>query len=122
MMLSTWHHRTGTTSTTVPGSYIQLRMRTELLHSLIFLSRVLLPGWHMDHVEIVDDATGDNYYFPCGKWFDKKEDDGQIERILPAAKPDPNAVNCMYKVTVYTSDMKFAGTDANVFIELMGFR
>ena len=35
---------------------------------------------------------------------------------------DPNAVKAKYKVTVYTSDLKFSGTDANVFIELRGER
>ncbi len=33
-------------------------------------------------MEIIDDATGNEYYFPCEKWFDKKEDDGLVERIL----------------------------------------
>ena len=32
----------------------------------------LLPsGWHLDHVEVTDEATGVLSYFPCGMWFDK---------------------------------------------------
>ncbi|MEW5309958.1 MAG: hypothetical protein WDW38_001797 [Sanguina aurantia] len=79
-------------------------------------------GWHLDHVEVVDEATGVDYFFPCGMWLDKKEGDGKIERDLPVALRDLNAVKCMYKVTVHTSDLKFAGTDANVFVEMLGER
>lgn len=39
---------------------------------------------------------------------------------LQVAQRDPYAAKAQYKVTVYTSDVKFAGTDANVFIEIMG--
>ena len=40
------------------------------------------PGWHLDHVDIFDDATGKRYFFPCQKWFDKDEEDGLLERVL----------------------------------------
>lgn len=33
-------------------------------------------------MEVVDDVTGTEYFFPCNKWFDKKEGDGLLERIL----------------------------------------
>ena len=39
-------------------------------------------GWHLDHVEVWDDNTDRRYFFPCQRWFDKREDDGLIERIL----------------------------------------
>lgn len=42
---------------------------------------IVSPGWHLDHVEVVAN-TGGEYFFPCQKWFDKKEDDGLVERIL----------------------------------------
>lgn len=32
------------------------------------------------------DGGGGEYYFSCDKWFDKKEDDGLIERILKVRK------------------------------------
>jgi hypothetical protein len=41
-----------------------------------------LPGWHLDHVEVVDDASGTTYYFPCSSWLDKNEGDGATERVL----------------------------------------
>eukprot|EP00967_Tisochrysis_lutea_P132465 scaffold231231_cov21-Tisochrysis_lutea.AAC.1 len=39
-------------------------------------------GWHLDHVEVWDDATGQRYFFPCQRWLDKTEEDGLIERVL----------------------------------------
>ncbi|KAK9824333.1 hypothetical protein WJX72_009517 [[Myrmecia] bisecta] len=80
------------------------------------------PGWHLSHVEVINDATGEPTYFPCNQWFDKKEGDGLIERLLAPAVRDPKAVQCTYKVTVTTSDVKFGGTDANVSVEIFGKR
>ncbi|KAG2499991.1 hypothetical protein HYH03_002273 [Edaphochlamys debaryana] len=80
----------------------------------------MAPGWHLDYVEVTDDSTGVSYFFPCGKWFDKKEGDQAIERVLLVALKDPKAGKAQYKITVHTSDIKFAGTDANVFIEVHG--
>lgn len=39
---------------------------------------------------------------------------------LQVSVRDPKAAKARYKVTVHTSDIKFAGTDANVQIELLG--
>jgi len=37
-------------------------------------------------------GDGQKYYFPCNKWFDKKENDGQIERdLFPHEKIRENA-------------------------------
>ena len=36
----------------------------------------------LDRVEIEDHSNGKRLYFPCGRWFDKSEDDGSIERDL----------------------------------------
>ncbi len=60
------------------------------------------------------------YYFPCGRWLDKKEDDGAIRRRLPVTFRDPRAFKSQYRVTVTTSDIRGAGTDADVFIQLFG--
>ena len=81
---------------------------------------VCSSGWHLDHVEVTDEATGSTYYFPCGMWFDKGEGDRQVERVLVVAPRDERAVNAQYKISVHTSDIKYAGTDANVHIQIMG--
>ena len=36
------------------------------------------------------------------------------------APRDAHAVQSQYKISVHTSDIKFAGTDANVHIQIMG--
>jgi hypothetical protein len=38
------------------------------------------PGWHLK--EIIIETTNNKVIFPCNKWFDKKENDGKIERFL----------------------------------------
>lgn len=60
------------------------------------------------------------YYFPCGQWFDKKQGDGLIKRRLAATFKDPRTFKSQYRVTVVTSDVAGAGTDANVFIIIYG--
>lgn len=39
-------------------------------------------GWHLNYIEVRCEATGRVYYFPCGRWLDKKEDDGLTRRRL----------------------------------------
>lgn len=54
----------------------------------IFFSRIGhdnkggFAGWMLDKVEIDAPSLGKRWCFPCGRWLDKKEDDGQIEREL----------------------------------------
>eukprot|EP00854_Cymbomonas_tetramitiformis_P003095 gene3095-3928_t len=78
------------------------------------------PGWHLAHVEVTNDATQETWYFPCDRWFDKDEPPNKISQVLPVVVRDPNATKCDYKVEVHTSDVKFAGTDANVHVTLFG--
>ncbi len=70
------------------------------------------PGWFLDKVIIKHEATGKQYFFLCGKWFDKSEDDGAIEREIAAS--DADGVACLpstyYKVTAITGDRRGAGT------------
>lgn len=54
------------------------------------------------------------------RWFDKKEEDGLIRRRLKVA--EVGGENVDYTVTVVTSDIRGAGTDANVFVEIVGER
>ncbi|GLC54185.1 hypothetical protein PLESTB_000832700 [Pleodorina starrii] len=77
-------------------------------------------GWHLDYVEVHSGATGKVYYFPCGRWLDAKEDDGAIRRRLPVSYRDPRTARAQYRVSVTTSNLRGAGTDANVFIQLFG--
>jgi hypothetical protein len=66
--------------------------------------------------------TNKRYIFHCGRWLSKKEDDKQIVRELPAEGPGikrPLPV-VKYMVDVYTGNVRNAGTDANVFINIFG--
>ena len=66
--------------------------------------------------------TNKRYVFRCGRWLSKNDDDKQTIRELPAegpgiSKPLPVV---KYAVDVYTGDKRYAGTDANVFINIFG--
>lgn len=39
-------------------------------------------GWFLEWVEIDAPSLGQCLKFPCGRWLDKSEDDGAIERII----------------------------------------
>jgi len=66
--------------------------------------------------------TNKRYNFPCGRWLSKTDDDKQTIRELPAEGPGikkPLPV-VKYMVDVYTGKHRNAGTDANVFINIIG--
>ncbi|XP_059505870.1 lipoxygenase homology domain-containing protein 1 [Stegostoma tigrinum] len=79
-------------------------------------------GWFLDWVEIDAPSLGQILRFPCGRWLDKAEDDGYIVRdLFPADLQTKDYVPFVpYEITVYTSDIYGAGTDADVFIVLYG--
>eukprot|EP00047_Mylnosiga_fluctuans_P014195 m.36272 g.36272 ORF g.36272 m.36272 type:complete len:2392 (+) comp5381_c0_seq2:48-7223(+) len=85
----------------------------------------LNAGWFLDSIDVTDPATAKTYSFPCGRWFDKSQDDGLIVRELGLTGAGPaelqtNAVQHNYDVHVFTGDVRYAGTDANVFVVLYG--
>ncbi|NXA96195.1 LOXH1 protein, partial [Melanocharis versteri] len=79
-------------------------------------------GWFLEWVEIDAPSLGLCLKFPCGRWLDKSEDDGAVERIIfPAELQTVEYIPFVpYEITVYTSDIFGAGTDADVFIVLYG--
>ncbi|KFQ09587.1 Lipoxygenase homology domain-containing protein 1, partial [Leptosomus discolor] len=79
-------------------------------------------GWFLEWVEIDAPSLGQCLKFPCGRWLDKSEDDGAIERIIfPAELQTREYIPFVpYEITVYTSDIFGAGTDADVFVVLYG--
>ncbi|KAJ7335182.1 hypothetical protein JRQ81_013123, partial [Phrynocephalus forsythii] len=79
-------------------------------------------SWFLEWVEVDAPCLGLCLKFPCGRWLDKKKDDGAIERVLfPADLQTRTYVPFVpYEVTVYTSDIFGAGTDADVFMVLYG--
>jgi len=82
-------------------------------------------GWHLDHVEVMCESDGSerSLYFDCRKWLDKSEGDGKIERELVVAEgpvEGGDGARGVYRLAVRTSDVKGAGTNANVHCELFG--
>ncbi|XP_042187934.1 lipoxygenase homology domain-containing protein 1 [Callorhinchus milii] len=80
------------------------------------------PGWFLDWVEIDAPSLGRRLRFPCGRWLDKREDDGAIVRdLVPASLQTVEYVPFVpYEITVFTSDRYGAGTDADVSVVLYG--
>ncbi|KAF5899708.1 lipoxygenase homology domain-containing protein 1, partial [Clarias magur] len=80
------------------------------------------PGWFLDWVEIDAPSLGQCLCFPCGRWLDKKEDDGAIFRDLYQNKLQTRLYTpyVPYEIKIFTSDIFAAGTDADVFIVLYG--
>eukprot|EP01123_Difflugia_compressa_P005057 TRINITY_DN1661_c0_g1_i1.p1 TRINITY_DN1661_c0_g1~~TRINITY_DN1661_c0_g1_i1.p1 ORF type:complete len:960 (-),score=248.52 TRINITY_DN1661_c0_g1_i1:25-2904(-) len=79
-------------------------------------------SWFLDKVVVTNQQSGTKWYFLCGRWLAKDEDDHSIVRELPASNEDgvASAPMVSYKVSVTTGDRRGAGTDANVFITLFG--
>lgn len=78
-------------------------------------------GWFLDNVVVRDETfRNKEYKFQCGRWLDKSEDDGLIERELPVTDTVVDSKTIVYQVKVLTGDRRGAGTDANVFIVIYG--
>jgi hypothetical protein len=79
-------------------------------------------SWFLDKVIVTNLATNKPWYFLCGRWLAKDEDDKQISRELAASEQDGVASTPLskYTISVKTGDIRGAGTDANVFIILYG--
>lgn len=66
----------------------------------------------------------EEYFFKPNTWFARDEGDKEIVRELIAldrnGHPLLNIEEIPYIVKVYTGDVKYAGTDANVFLTIYG--
>uniref|UniRef100_A0A2K5W6S8 Lipoxygenase homology domain-containing protein 1 n=1 Tax=Macaca fascicularis TaxID=9541 RepID=A0A2K5W6S8_MACFA len=80
------------------------------------------PGWFVDWVEVDAPSLGKCMMFPCGRWLAKNEDDGSIVRDLFHTELQTRLYTPFvpYEITLYTSDVFAAGTDANIFIIIYG--
>uniref|UniRef100_A0A4W6CJK4 Lipoxygenase homology PLAT domains 1 n=1 Tax=Lates calcarifer TaxID=8187 RepID=A0A4W6CJK4_LATCA len=69
-------------------------------------------GWHLSKATLMKTLTKEKYTFPCERWLDTNEDDNEVVRELPAL--------IKYRVTVCTGTISGSGTDASVFLNLIG--
>ena len=101
----------------------------------------MASAWHLKEV-VVETRDKGKFLFPCDQWLDRKHGDGKIERDLFPEKRqmtvyperegrpfayapgdrDPYGIESPieYKISVTTSDLKFAGTNANVYVNIFG--
>ncbi|KAL0979113.1 hypothetical protein UPYG_G00180880 [Umbra pygmaea] len=79
-------------------------------------------GWHLSKVSLMKALTKEKFKFPCERWLDSNEDDNELIRELPATGelvPEPLPL-IKYRVTVCTGSVSGSGTDATVFLNLIG--
>lgn len=86
-------------------------------------------GWYLDKVIIhLQDDPRQKYYFVYDGWIGKDVGQGVLYRDIPAKKNIPMetghggsaGLKTKYIVYIKTGDKRFAGTDANVFIQMSG--
>uniref|UniRef100_I3JKU2 Lipoxygenase homology PLAT domains 1 n=1 Tax=Oreochromis niloticus TaxID=8128 RepID=I3JKU2_ORENI len=85
------------------GRLLKLRIWHEKRHPF--------AGWHLGKVTLLKTLTMEKYSFECGRWLDINEDDNEIVRELPATG---------YRVTICTGNVSGSGTDATVFLNVLG--
>jgi hypothetical protein len=79
-------------------------------------------GWHLDSITLRSASNGHEYFFECKQWLATTEADKEVVRELPATGQSVKKPGKLipYKVRVFTSDVRGAGTDANVYVNING--
>uniref|UniRef100_A0A8C2K356 Lipoxygenase homology domains 1a n=1 Tax=Cyprinus carpio TaxID=7962 RepID=A0A8C2K356_CYPCA len=83
-------------------------------------------GWHLGRVTLMKTLTREKYSFVCNRWLDINEDDNEIVRELPATgKLVPEIMiylifHISYRVTICTGNISGSGTDASVYLNIIG--
>ncbi|KAI8463909.1 MAG: Lipase/lipooxygenase [Monoraphidium minutum] len=82
------------------------------------------PAWHLDAVAVTAPAAApgqqeSRWWFVARRWLDAGHG-LEVTLDAQAAPPDGGAATAPYLVTVVTSDVRGAGTDAGVSIEVWG--
>ena len=93
------------------GELTKIRMRTD--------NRGLGGAWLPESIQIYDESTNKNIFFPTGGvWLDGDN----LIREFAASNEEGKPLLPLktYEVEVKTGDVRGAGTDANVYIEIYG--
>ncbi|KAL2100047.1 hypothetical protein ACEWY4_004441 [Coilia grayii] len=79
-------------------------------------------GWHCEQVTVYCPFTGIEQVFPCSKWLDEDEGDKLVERELyeMVSLRKVKQIKHPWSIWIYTSDIKGAGTDAQIYIQVYG--
>ncbi|XP_058493118.1 lipoxygenase homology domain-containing protein 1 [Solea solea] len=79
-------------------------------------------GWFLDKVIVREEGQAEfqAVEFPCNRWLDRNEDDGQIVRELVPLSDGQRLYNIDYRIAVKTGDIPGGSSDSNVFVKLYG--
>lgn len=77
----------------------------------------LNPEWYLKDIRIENQNDKRVWYFPHEDWIGKAQDDTNERTIYPITGRD-DALK--YRLRVRTGDVPFAGTDANVYVSIIG--
>jgi len=72
--------------------------------------------WQLDKVMISCEETAKRWIFPCNKWIGSGKDDGKMERTLTPGDTSKTT----FFLRVWTGKEPGAGTDANVYCNIIG--
>ena len=78
------------------------------------------PGWFLAEVKVECVSTGRQWTFPCKQWLCMDTGDGRIERELHPIDQDCTHSSHTWEIHVFTSNLRDAGTDANVTLKIHG--
>ncbi|KAJ8400007.1 hypothetical protein AAFF_G00400460, partial [Aldrovandia affinis] len=79
-------------------------------------------GWFLDKVLVREEGQPESQAveFPCCRWLDQNEDDGQIVRELVPSGDGQRLHNISYHIAVKTGNISGASSDSKVFVKLYG--
>ncbi|XP_058971580.2 lipoxygenase homology domain-containing protein 1 isoform X1 [Pocillopora verrucosa] len=83
-------------------------------------SRGYGKGLFVESVKVVPTESDPPVMFPCACWLAEDVWDSKTERELLPGKAVKRPENVAYNLTFKTGDMPYAGTDANVTLQLFG--
>ena len=75
---------------------------------------------HLHLVEIIDTATHTGWFFECDQLPENAATDKRSQIDLTASLIDPATSLAEYSITVHTSDVRGASTDASIYVTLWG--
>ncbi|XP_056274886.1 lipoxygenase homology domain-containing protein 1 isoform X3 [Pseudoliparis swirei] len=80
------------------------------------------PGWHLEYIDVKDEAMDQTFRFPCDRWLAKNEDDTQIMRELACANNTAIDLSdkTKYEIATTTASTDGASTTENAWIVLEG--
>ncbi|XP_066103487.1 lipoxygenase homology domain-containing protein 1 isoform X1 [Saccopteryx bilineata] len=78
------------------------------------------PGWFLCKIIIEDIGNKRKYDFPLNRWLALDEDDGKIQRNILAGGAETTAIS--YIVTIFTGDLRGAGTKSKIYMVMYGAR